>query len=269
MIPRSRCSLIGSDVGVYIFILMYYIEDIPWGVMSQTLVNPILFNAYLGSEGVSRQSNRLPRTKKMTTDRKDGQSENYGFTLVINTPPPVYDSGSKPLEVVGERTFKIKNMDYYPKTDKEIRMYCLEYIRDPFNMAKSEDIINSAQRIYDFICPKPNSVTEMSCVETGHMHQFKSLDEALNWIKNVDMSEFILNKKENNRPNDIPDLWYLREGDFLPEPVSGIFNNRGPGKTGIKLLKEAGNLFPSKEEATIASEKVREFLCSINNPWCL
>lgn len=160
-------------------------------------------------------------------------------------------------------------MDYYPKTDKEIRMYCLEYIRDPFNMAKSEDIINSAQRIYDFICQKPNSVTEMSCVETGHMQQFKSLDEALNWIKNVDMSEFILNKKENNRPNDIPDLWYLREGDFLPEPVSGIFNNRGPGKTGIKLLKEAGNLFPSKEEATIASEKVREFLRSINNPWCL
>ena len=101
-------------------------------------------------------------------------------------------------------------MDYYPKTDKEIRMYCLEYIRDPFNMAKSEDIINSAQRIYDFICQKPNSVTEMSCVETGHMQQFKSLDEALNWIKNVDMSEFILNKKENNRPNDIPDLWYLR-----------------------------------------------------------
>ncbi len=30
---------------------------------------------------------------KMTTDRKDDQSENYGFTLVINTPPPVYDSG--------------------------------------------------------------------------------------------------------------------------------------------------------------------------------
>ncbi len=44
---------------------------------------------------------------KMTTDRKDGQSENYGFTLVINTPPPVHDSGLKPLEVVGERTFKI------------------------------------------------------------------------------------------------------------------------------------------------------------------
>ena len=61
-------------------------------------------------------------------------------------------------------------MDYYPKTDKEIRMYCLEYIRDPFNMAKSEDIINSAQRIYDFICQKPNSVTEMSCVETDRTH---------------------------------------------------------------------------------------------------
>lgn len=32
---RFRCSSIGSDVGVYIFILMYYIEDIPWGVMIQ------------------------------------------------------------------------------------------------------------------------------------------------------------------------------------------------------------------------------------------
>ena len=75
--------------------------------------------------------------------------------------------------------------------------------------------------------------------------------------------------KTGNSSIQNTDLWYLREGDFLPEPVSGIFNNRGPGKTGIKLLKEAGNLFPSKEEATIASEKVREFLCSINNPWCL
>ena len=27
---------------------------------------------------------------------------------MINTPLPVYDSGSKPLEVVGERTFNIK-----------------------------------------------------------------------------------------------------------------------------------------------------------------
>ena len=69
--------------------------------------------------------------------------------------------------------------------------------------------------------------------------------------------------KTGNSSIQNPDLWYLREGDFLPEPVSGIFNNRGPGKTGIKLLKEAGNLFPSKEEATIASEKVREFLCSV------
>ena len=45
----------------------------------------------------------------MTTDRNDGQSENYGFTLVINTPPHVYDSGSKPLEVVGERTLLNNN----------------------------------------------------------------------------------------------------------------------------------------------------------------
>lgn len=32
--PRSRCSSIGSDVGVYVFNEMY-IEDIPWGVMIQ------------------------------------------------------------------------------------------------------------------------------------------------------------------------------------------------------------------------------------------
>lgn len=64
--------------------------------------------------------------------------------------------------------------------------------------------------------------------------------------------------------------WFLREGDFRPEQVKTF--NGGKGimiKSEIKLLKEAGNLFPTKEEAAIASEKVREFLCSINNPWCL
>lgn len=162
---------------------------------------------------------------------------------------------------MGEQTFNIKGMEIKDEKIK-LRIWCLQH---PSVNLKLFDL-------YEWIASSEDEEEmklRMICVETEHMHQFKSLDEALNWIKNGDMPEWISNKKENNRPNDIPDLWYLREGDFLPEPVSGIFNNRGPGKTGIKLLKEAGNLFPSKEEATIASEKIREFLCSINNPWCL
>lgn len=58
----------------------------------------------------------------MTTDRKDGQSENYGFTLVINTPPPVYDSGSKPLEVVGDG----KIGRHYQLGPKDLRFYLPE-----------------------------------------------------------------------------------------------------------------------------------------------
>ena len=69
--------------------------------------------------------------------------------------------------------------------------------------------------------------------------------------------------KENN-------LWFLREGDFRPEQVKNFNGGRGiETKNDLKLLKEAGNLFLTKEEASIASEKVREFICSINNPWCL
>lgn len=112
---------------------------------------------------------------KMTTDRKDGQSENYGFTLVINTPPPVYDSGSKPLEVVGERTFNIKDMEIKDEKIK-LRIWCLQH---PSVNLKLFDL-------YEWIA---NSEDEeemklrMICVETEHMHQFKSLDEALNWLK--------------------------------------------------------------------------------------
>lgn len=139
--------------------------------------------------------------------------------------------------------------------DKKIklRIWCLQH---PSVNLKLFDL-------YEWISNSENEEDmklRMICVETEHMHQFKSLDEALNWIKTGE---------KGNSSIQNTDLWHLREGDLLPEPVSSIFNNRGPGKTGIKLLKEAGNLFPSKEEATIASEKVREFLCSINNPWCL
>ena len=107
-------------------------------------------------------------------------------------------------------------------------------------MAKSEDIINSAQRIYDFICPKPNSVTEMSCVETGHMHQFKSLDEALNWIKNVDMSEFILNKKENNRPNDIPGSLVSKGRRFPSGAGIGHFQQSRAGQDRYQAAQGSG-----------------------------
>ena len=66
------------------------------------------------------------------------------------------------------------------------------------------------------------------------------------------------------------DFWYLREGDFRPEHISECFNGRGVWtEKDLKLFKEAGNLFPTREDAMAASEKVREFLCSINNPWCL
>lgn len=65
------------------------------------------------------------------------------------------------------------------------------------------------------------------------------------------------------------EYWYLRE-DLLPQQIKSIATmGKFINPKLIKGLKEAGNLFPTKEQATIASEKVREFLCSINNPWCL
>lgn len=111
----------------------------------------------------------------MTTDREDGQSENYGFTLVINTLPPVYDSGSKPLEVVGERTFNIKGMEIKDEKIK-LRIWCLQH---PSVNLKLFDL-------YEWISNSENEEEmklRMICVETEHMHQFKSLDEALNWLK--------------------------------------------------------------------------------------
>lgn len=73
--------------------------------------------------------------------------------------------------------------------------------------------------------------------------------------------------KSKSQP-ELP-YYYLREGDFLPAPASEFYADKGISLLDIEMLKEAGNLFLTKEEATTASEKVREFLCSINNPWCL
>lgn len=139
--------------------------------MSQTLVNPILFNAYLGSEGVSRQSNRLPRTKKMTTDRKDGQSENYGFTLVINTPLPVYDSGSKPLEVVGELTVNIKDMEI---KDEKIKKDIVGIIGQSsmIDMEKSFDWLKEAPDSEDYSL-------RLWCIKQSHPRH----KDVYGWIK--------------------------------------------------------------------------------------
>lgn len=134
-------------------------------------------------------------------------------------------------------------MSEYPKTDKEIRMYCLEYIRPPFSDINAQEAVKDANTIYQFICPKRKGLKAR-------------------------LQELILSKQPIK--NKKYDYWYLREGDFRPEHISECFNGSGVwNERGLKLFKEAGNLFLTKEEATIASEKVREFLCSINNPWCL
>lgn len=89
--------------------------------------------------------------------------------------PTRYHSGSKPLEVVGERTFNIKDMEIKDEKIK-LRIWCLQH---PSVNLKLFDL-------YEWIA---NSEDEeemklrMICVETEHMHQFKSLDEALNWLK--------------------------------------------------------------------------------------
>ena len=62
--PRSRCSLIGSGVGVYIFILMYYIEDIPWGVMIQHWLT-------LSSEKYIPDWRREPLIESASGNKKD------------------------------------------------------------------------------------------------------------------------------------------------------------------------------------------------------
>ena len=58
------------------------------------------------------------------------------------------------------------------------------------------------------------------------------------------------------------DYWYLREGDFRPEPVKGIFNGNGCCKKFIEEMKDLGNLFPTREEAAKASDDIRAYLRS-------
>lgn len=67
--------------------------------------------------------------------------------------------------------------------------------------------------------------------------------------------------------------WYLRE-DFNPEPIQSLINN-GFKSSFVEKMKEAGNLFDTREEAERASKKIKAFFCS--NPennedlriWCI
>lgn len=44
-------------------------------------------------------------------------------------------------------------MNEYPKTDSEIRMWCLEYVVQTFGYNNTNERIAEAQKVYDFICP--------------------------------------------------------------------------------------------------------------------
>lgn len=56
-------------------------------------------------------------------------------------------------------------------------------------------------------------------------------------------------------------LWYLREGDYLPEPLQSF--DGGKGITRIEQLEEMrslGTVYPTRETAAIISQKVRALL---------
>lgn len=59
-------------------------------------------------------------------------------------------------------------------------------------------------------------------------------------------------------------LWYLREGDYLPEPLSSMYGGRGVNC--IEFLNEMrrlGTVYPTRETASIVSEKIRKVLGQI------
>lgn len=60
------------------------------------------------------------------------------------------------------------------------------------------------------------------------------------------------------------ELYYLREGDFLPEPIESICKNWHRCRANmIEFLSESNNLFASKEEADEASRAIRSVLSAI------
>ena len=60
------------------------------------------------------------------------------------------------------------------------------------------------------------------------------------------------------------ELYYLREGDFLPEPIESICKSWHRCRANmIEFLSECNNLFASKEEANEASRAIRSVLSAI------
>lgn len=56
----------------------------------------------------------------------------------------------------------------------------------------------------------------------------------------------------------LENYWYLREGDYLVEPLSSLFGGKGPRKEFIRQMWRDGMIFDSEEEATVYSNKIRE-----------
>lgn len=56
----------------------------------------------------------------------------------------------------------------------------------------------------------------------------------------------------------LENYWYLREGDYLVEPLSSLFGGKGPCKEFIRQMWRDGMIFDSEEEATVYSKKIRE-----------
>ena len=56
-------------------------------------------------------------------------------------------------------------------------------------------------------------------------------------------------------------LWYLREGDYLPAQLSEINYGRGIDSFDrLEEMRRLGTLYPTREVAMIASERVRALL---------
>ena len=49
----------------------------------------------------------------------------------------------------------------------------------------------------------------------------------------------------------LENYWYLREGDYLVEPLSSLFGGKGPRKEFIRQMWRDGMIFDSEEEATV------------------
>lgn len=56
----------------------------------------------------------------------------------------------------------------------------------------------------------------------------------------------------------LENYWYLREGDYLVEPLSSLFGGKGPRKEFIRQMWRDGMVFDSEEEATVYSKKIRK-----------